>query len=278
MTQRTWFITGAGRGLGRVFVERVLAHGDRAVATARKPEALARELESYGERAVVLALDVNNSSSVQAAVKNAIAHMGQLDVVVNNAGYAVQGGVEEVSETQIRAQFDTNFFGAIWVTQAVLPHMRANRSGHILQISSIAGLMSSPGLGTYAASKWALEAMSEALAGEVRHLGIRVTIVEPSGFPTDWSGSSMDRATPIADYDDALTPIRSAVGPKRAPGPGDPTLAAQRLIEIVEHPDPPLRLLLGNVAIDYAKATYQNRLRAFAEWEPISRSVDISSG
>jgi len=279
MAIRTWLITGAGRGLGRAFVDGVLAHGDRVIATARMPEALASELEPHGDQALVLALDVNDSAAVDSAVGRALDQMGQLDVVVNNAGYGLSGGVEEVTEAQARAQFDTNFFGPLWVTQAVLPHMRARRSGHIIQISSIGGLTTSPNLGIYAASKWALEAMSEALAGEIAPLGIKVTIVEPSGFPTDWGGSSMERATPIDDYDEVLATTRQALAGVLSPSmkAGDPLLAAERLIEIVEHPEPPLRLLLGNMAFDLATAAYQNRLRGFEEWEAVSRSVDAAS-
>src|SRR5690606_3079664 len=158
------------------------------------------------------------------------------DVVVNNAGYGLAGGVEEVSPAQARAQFDTNFFGALWVTQAALPHLRARRSGHIIQISSIAGVMAAPNLGIYCASKWALEAMSEALAAEVAHLGIKVTIVEPSGFRTDWAGNSMDRATPIADYDEVLAQRRESLGGKGSTdlAAGDPAKAAQVLLDLAD--------------------------------------------
>jgi NAD(P)-dependent dehydrogenase (short-subunit alcohol dehydrogenase family) len=273
MTSLTWFITGAGRGLGRAFVDGALTHGDRVVATARKPDELARALEPHGDRALVLAMDVNDPVSVRAAVGRAIEEMGPLDVVVNNAGYGLAGGVEEVSEAQARAQFDTNFFGVLWVTQAVLPHMRERRSGHIIQISSVNGLTASTGLGMYSASKWALEAMSESLANEVRPFGIKVTIVEPGGFRTDWRGDSMVRATEIADYDGVLEARRKAHA-KAGGAAGDPVLAAQRLIEIVRDPAPPLRLILGNNAFNQAIATYENRLRDFATWESVSRSVD----
>lgn len=273
--QRTWFITGAGRGLGRAFTEAVLERGDRAVVTARRPDALAADLRSYGDRALVLAMDVDDSAAVHSTVERAIERMGHIDVVVNNAGYGLAGGIEEVTEAQVRAQFDTNVLGPLRVTQAVLPHLRARRSGHIIQISSISAVKSGVNLGIYCASKSALEGISEALAREVAPFGIKVTIVQPSMFRTDWAGDSMERATAMEEYDDVLAARRSDYA-EGAPStaPGDPSLAAQRLIEIVDSPDPPLRLLLGNKAVDIAASVYRERLAALAEWEELSRSVD----
>jgi NAD(P)-dependent dehydrogenase (short-subunit alcohol dehydrogenase family) len=277
---RNWLITGAGRGLGLAFTRAVLDAGDRVVATARQPDALRSELASYGSQAVVLPLDVNDRAAVFGTVDEAISALGHLDVVVNNAGYGLAGAVEEITEAQARAQFDTNFFGALWVTQAVLPHLRSRRSGHIVQISSIAGVMAAPNLGVYCASKWALEAMSEALAAEVQHLGIKVSIIEPSGFRTDWAGSSMERAAPIADYDEVLAARRTALnGESAGLQAGDPDLAAQALLTLVGHPSPPLRLVLGNLAVDIAQATYRKRLDAQdPEWESVSRSTDVPVG
>jgi NAD(P)-dependent dehydrogenase (short-subunit alcohol dehydrogenase family) len=279
MPTRTWLITGARRGLGRAFTEAALAHGDRVVATARTADELAGELASYGDQALALTLDVNDRAAVHRTVDHAVEQVGQIDVVVNNAGYGLAGGVEEVGEAQARAQFDTNFFGPLWVTQAVLPHMRARRSGHIIQISSISAVKSGINLGIYCASKSALEGMSEALAREVAPFGIKVTIVEPSMFRTDWAGGSMVRATALDDYDGVLAERRQEYAegtPSKAPG--DPAQAARRLIEIVEMPDPPLRLLLGNKAVDIATAVYQGRLTGAAEWEAVSRSVDAPEG
>lgn len=275
MATRTWLITGAQRGLGHAFTEAALAHGDRVVATARMPDELMSELAPYGDQALALTLDVNDRAAVLLAVDRAVEQMGQIDVVVNNAGYGLSGGIEEVSEEQARAQFDTNFFGPLWVAQAVLPHMRARRSGHIIQISSISAIKSGINLGIYCASKSALEGMSEALAREVAPLGIKVTIIEPSMFRTDWAGRSMVRATALDAYDGVLAERRQEYAedtPSNAPG--DPALAAQRLIEIVEMPDPPLRLLLGNKAVDIATAIYQGRVADTAKWEAVSRSAD----
>ncbi|GAA1871898.1 SDR family oxidoreductase [Pseudonocardia ailaonensis] len=278
MASRTWLITGAGRGLGRAFVDAALGNGDRVVATARKPDDLRAALDAHGDRALVLPLDVTDADAVRQAVELATEAFGGVDVLVNNAGYGLSGGVEEVSEQQARDQFETNFFGALWMTRAVLPQMRARRAGHIVQISSVAGLTAAPNIGIYAASKWALEAMSEALTTEVAPLGIRVTIVEPSGFKTDWGGSSMDRAAPIADYDDVLEARRQSLRGPLSPDVyrGVPALAAQRLVELVESEDPPTRLLMGNMAVELATAAYERRLREFAKWEHVSRSVDAT--
>lgn len=278
MARRTWFITGARRGLGRAFTEAVLEHGDRVVATARDADELASELAPHGDRVVVLGLDVRDRGAVQVAVDHALARVGRIDVLVNNAGYGLSGGIEEVSEEEARAQFDTNFFGALWATQALLPHMRARGSGRIVQISSISAVKSGINLGIYGASKSALEGMSEALAREVAPFGIQVTIIEPSMFRTAWAGSSMVRASALGDYDGVLAERRreyAADAPSVAPG--DPALAAQRIIDLVEMPDPPVRLLLGNKAVDIANAVYSERLANAIDWEAVSRSVDAPS-
>lgn len=274
---RTWLITGAARGFGRAFTDAVLSAGDRVVATARQPEQLRHELESHGARAVVHQLDVNSRSGVAATIERVIAEVGSLDVLVNNAGYGLSGAVEEVTEVEAREQFETNFFGALWVTQAVLPHVRARQKGHIIQVSSLAGVISAPNLGIYCASKWALEAMSEALAGEVKPFGIHVTIVEPSGFRTEWDGSSMVRAQPIAAYDEVLARARTALsGTDRRVQPGDPARAAQVLLQLVDAAEPPLRLPLGNMSVDVSARTYQARMEASAAWADVSRSADAA--
>lgn len=272
-TRRTWLITGASRGLGLAFAQAALKHGDRVVAAARRPQAVVDQLARYDDRAHVVTMDVNERSAVDAAVDEAIEWAGHLDVVVNNAGYGLSGGVEEVTEAQLRAQFDTNFFGATWVTRAVLPHLRARRSGHIIQISSMAGVIAAPNLGVYCASKWALEAMSEALAAEVAPFGIKVTIVEPGGFRTDWSGGSMDRATALADYDEVLSASREALSGSRVQ-PGDPERAAQALLTLVAADNPPLRLPLGDMAINACEQALRGRLASFVDWADVSRSVD----
>jgi NAD(P)-dependent dehydrogenase (short-subunit alcohol dehydrogenase family) len=275
MTERTWFITGANRGLGRAFTEAALGAGDRVVATARAPEGLRDELTEHRERAFVVQLDVTDSAAARRAVTAAIERFGTIDILVNNAGYGLSGGIEEITEAQARAQFDTNFFGPMWLVQAMLPHMRERGSGHIIQISSLAGVITSANLGVYCASKWALEAMSEALAQEAAPFGIKVSIVEPSGFRTDWAGSSMERAAPLDCYDDVLAPGRDAfdVSQERTP-PGDPALAARGLLAVVESAAPPLRVPFGNQAYDVSVATHRSRIEALGHWEDLARSVD----
>jgi NAD(P)-dependent dehydrogenase (short-subunit alcohol dehydrogenase family) len=276
MPARTWFVTGAARGLGRAIVDAALSRGDTVVATTRQPDALAADLAAHGARAIVLALDVTDRGAVLRAVNDAVQRTSGLDVVVNNAGYGMAGAVEEVTEAQARAQLETNFFGALSVTQAALPHLRKRGRGHLVQVSSVGGLVAAPNLGLYHASKWALEGMSESLAREVAPFGIKVTLVEPSGMRTDWSGSSMQRAAPLSAYDDVLAgPRRHLDGSAERREPGDPTLAAQAVLQVVDEADPPLRLLLGNAAFDHTRTTYEARLSEFAAWESLTRSIDV---
>src|SRR5579859_3724474 len=194
---KVWFITGTSRGFGRVWAEAALARGDRVAATAREVSALAPLMARYGDRIAPLTLDVTDRAAAIEAVAFAHDRFGRLDVVVNNAGYGQFGTIEEVSESEARAQIETNLFGALWVTQAALPFMRAQRSGHILQVSSIGGVNAFPTLGLYHASKWALEGFSQSLAAEVAGFGIKVTLIEPGGYATDWSGPSAVRAAPL---------------------------------------------------------------------------------
>ncbi|MEU7765287.1 SDR family NAD(P)-dependent oxidoreductase [Nocardia sp. NPDC049190] len=201
---RTWFITGANRGLGRAFTLAALAEGDRVVATTRNPEAMA---ELAHDRLTVLTLDVRERANVIAVVDEAFARMGSIDVIVNNAGYGLVGAVEELTETQIREQMDTNFYGALWVCQAAAPHLRTQGSGHIVQISTVGAVGSLPLFGMYNASKWALEGFSASLADELRPFGIAVTLAQMGGFDTDWAKSSMRFATGIRAYEDLRTTI-----------------------------------------------------------------------
>jgi NAD(P)-dependent dehydrogenase (short-subunit alcohol dehydrogenase family) len=260
-----WFVTGAGRGLGRAVVRSALAAGDRVVGTARKPEVLDDLMAEHGDRLVVLALDVDDRADVFLAVERAIAAFERIDVVVNNAGYGLMGATEEISEAEARAQMDTNFFGTLWVTQAVLPHLRTRGSGHIVQMSSVGGIGTFPTLGMYNASKWALEGFSEALAQEVAPFGIAVTIVEPGGFATDWAGSSMRFAERSPAYD----PLRAQImggggGSDGAEGQpeqieGDPAEVADAVLELVRRPRPPLRRLVGADAFDAARVVFERR-------------------
>ena len=277
MSNRTWFITGASRGLGRSFARAALAAGDRVAATARSARALDDLVSDHGEAVLPVELDVTDRDAAFAAVSRARDHFGRLDVVVNNAGYGVSGAIEELTEAQARQQIEVNLFGALWVTQAALPILREQRSGWIVQVSSIGGLAAFPLTGIYHASKWALEGFSETLRQEVEPFGITVLMVEPSGFRTDWAGSSMDRAEPIDAYEqvEAVAQRRAAQREENnGSQPGNPDLAAQALLDTLERDDPPFRLLLGNLAYDVAISRYESRLEEFRAGEQIARGAD----
>ncbi|HUA06788.1 MAG TPA: oxidoreductase [Solirubrobacteraceae bacterium] len=277
MPNRIWLITGASRGFGRSFAEAALAAGDRAAATARDISSLEDLAAEHGDAILPIELDVTDRDAAFAAVRHAHEHFGRLDVVVNNAGYGVSGAIEELSEEQARRQIEVNLFGALWVTQAALPILREQGSGWIVQVSSIGGLAAFPLTGIYHASKWALEGFSETLRQEVEPFGIRLLIVEPSAFRTDWAGSSMDRAEPIDAYQQVdLIAQRRASQQEENNGsqPGNPDLAAQALLDTLDRDDPPFRLLLGNVAYDVATDRYQTRLNEFRAGEQVARGAD----
>jgi NAD(P)-dependent dehydrogenase (short-subunit alcohol dehydrogenase family) len=277
MPNRTWLITGASRGFGRSFAQAALAAGDRVGATARDTSSLKDLVAEHGDAVLPVELDVTDRGAVFAAVRNVHDHFGRLDVVVNNAGYGVSGAIEELSEEQARRQLEVNVFGALWVTQAALPILREQRSGWIVQVSSIGGLAAFPLTGIYHASKWALEGFSETLRQEVEPFGIRVLMVEPSGFRTDWAGSSMDRAEPIDAYQqiDQIAQRRAfQQEDNNGSQPGNPDLAAQALLDTLHRDDPPFRLLLGNVAYDVAVDRYETRLTEFRAGEQVARAAD----
>jgi len=277
MSNRTWFITGASRGFGRSFAQAALAAGDRVAATARDTSSLQDLVAEHGDALLPVELDVTDRDAAFAAVRSAHDHFGRLDVVVNNAGYGVSGAVEELSEEQARRQFEVNLFGALWVTQAALPILREQRSGWIVQVSSIGGLAAFPLTGIYHASKWALEGLSETLRQEVEPFGIKVLMVEPSGFRTDWAGSSMDRAEPIGAYQqiDQIAQRRASQQEENnGSQPGNPDLAAQALLATLNRDDPPFRLLLGNIAYDVAVDRYETRLKEFRAGEQVARGAD----
>jgi NAD(P)-dependent dehydrogenase (short-subunit alcohol dehydrogenase family) len=268
MSGKTWFITGTTTGLGREWATAALDRGDRVAATARDVRRIQDLATAYGERLLPVALDVTDRAAVFDAVARAHAHFGRLDVIVNNAGYGTYGMVEEISETEARAQLDTNFFGALWVTQAALPFLRAQGDGHILQISSVGGLMAGPSLGVYHASKWALEGLSESLASEVRPLGIKVTVVEPTGYATAAEGSAR-HATPLPAYErqrERFTEMRAAATANE----GDPAATSAAILAIVDAEAPPLRIVLGAGVIERVAALYDARLVAWREWEAVS--------
>jgi NAD(P)-dependent dehydrogenase (short-subunit alcohol dehydrogenase family) len=267
MASKVWFITGTSKGFGRVWAEAALERGDRVAATARDVSTVRALEERYGDRALALALDVTDKSAVAAAVEQTIERFGRLDVAINNAGYGLFGAVEEVSEAEARAQMETNFFGALWVTQAVLPQMREQKSGHIIQVSSIGGVNAFPTIGMYHASKWALEGFSQSLAAEVAPMGIFVTLVEPGGYATDWGGASAIRATPLPAYDAA----RAAIASFRSGNvPGDPDATGAAILKIVDAEKPPLRIFFGSGGLPMTKAEYARRIETWEKWNDLS--------
>lgn len=267
MPNKVWFITGTSKGFGRVWAEAALARGDQVVATARDVKTLAPLVERYKDRVVTLPLDVNNRAAVFATVAQAKERFGRIDVAVNNAGFGLFGAIEEISEAEAREQIETNLFGALWVTQAVLPIMRAQGSGHILQVSSIGGLNAFPTVGLYHASKWGLEGFSTSLAAEVAPFGIKVTLIEPAGYATDWGGPSAKRATPLPAYDGARATI---AGWRGRNVPGDPEATGAAVLKIVDAKEPPLRVFFGTVGLPLTKAEYEKRLQSWEQWNYIA--------
>lgn len=262
---KTWFITGTSKGFGRIWAEAALKRGDRVAATARDAATLDTLVAAHGDRVLPIELDVTDRDADFAAVARAHEHFGGLDVVVNNAGYGLFGTIEEVSEAQARAQIETNVFGALWVTQAAIPYLREQGSGHILQVSSIGGISAFPNLGLYNASKWALEGFSQALAAELAPFGVAVTIIEPTAYGTDWAGPSAVHADPLAPYE----PIREARR-ARPMVSGDPQATAEAILAVVDADEPPLRIFLGKSPIHVATADYERRLAEWAAWQEVS--------
>ena len=217
--------------------------------------------------AAAIALDVTDKSAVDAAITTAHQRFGRLDVVINNAGYGLFGAIEEVSEAEARAQIETNLFGALWVTQAALPIMRAQGSGHIIQVSSIGGLNAFPTVGLYHASKWGLEGFSQSLAAEVAAFGIKVTLVEPAGFATDWGGPSAQHATPMPAYDGARAAIAAFRGKNI---PGDPEATGPAMLKVVDAKEPPLRVFFGSVGLPMTRAEYARRIETWEKWNDIA--------
>jgi NAD(P)-dependent dehydrogenase (short-subunit alcohol dehydrogenase family) len=264
---KVWFITGSSRGFGRQFTEAALERGDRVAATARNTDSLKDLVAAHGEAILPLTLDVTDKAAAFEAVERAHAHFGRLDVVVNNAGYGLFGAVEELTEQQVRGQMETNFFGALWVTQAALPLLRVQGSGHIVQISTVGGVTAFPNLGGYNASKWALEGLTEALAQEVAGFGIKVTLVEPGGFATDWSGASAVFAGQLPAYDDLRAAVAAGWSGIKV---GDPAAAGPALLKIVDADNPPLRVFFGTAPLDLVPHVYAERLKTWQDWADIS--------
>ncbi|MCE7069127.1 oxidoreductase [Dyadobacter sp. CY327] len=266
---KTIFITGASRGFGKLWAEALLKRGDKVAASARNIAALDDLVATYGDNILPVQLDVNDRNAVNKAVAQVKEHFGSIDILINNAGYGVFGTVEETTEAQARAQMETNFFGLLWVTQAVLPVMRAQKSGHIIQVSSFLGLTTLPMLGLYNASKFAVEGLSETIASEVAHLGIKFTLIEPNGYATEWAGNSAVQTTSdIADY----APVRAAFAEsgENPDGWGKPEATVDAILKVIDSENPPLRLLLGKVAYHGMNQVYTERLKDIQAWKDVS--------
>ncbi len=274
MTTKVWFITGTSKGFGRVWAEAALARGDRVAATARNVATLSPLVERYGDRVAAITLDVTDRAGVFNAVTEAHQRFGRIDVAINNAGYGLFGAIEEVSESEARGQIETNLFGALWVTQAVLPIMRAQGAGHIIQVSSIGGVNAFPTIGLYHASKWGLEGFSQSLAAEVAPFGIKVTIVEPAGYATEWGRASAIHSKPMAPYE----PARAAIASFRSSAvPGDPDATGAAILKLVDAPDPPLRLFLGSLGLPMTRAEYTKRIETWERWNDLSVAAQGST-
>ncbi|MEU1035672.1 oxidoreductase [Streptomyces mirabilis] len=276
---KTWLITGSSRGFGRALARHVLDHGHRVVATARRPEQLKDLVERHGDRVRAVALDVTDPVAARAAVQLALDAFGRLDVVANNAGYANSAAIEDMPDEDFRAQIETNLFGVVNVTKAALPVLRRQGSGHFLQFSSIGGRVGgSPGLSAYQTAKFAVEGFSEVLNAEVGPLGIKVTIIEPGGFRTDWGGSSMTALPVSPAYEETVGAMNRYREQTAATWPGDPARAAKIITDLVGLDEPPLRLLLGAGAVEMAAGASRSRAAEAERWADISRSADFPAG
>ena len=274
MASKVWLVTGSSRGLGRAITEAALESGNQVIATARDIIQLQDLKKIYGDQVIITALDVTNETMAYQAVQSAVDHFGHLDILVNNAGFGNINSIEETSLTDFRAEIETNLFGTIIMTKAALPFMRKRRSGHIIQVSSIGGRIGPIGRGPYAAAKWGVEGFSEVLDKEIGPLGIKVTIIEPGGFSTDFAGSSSNIHTSIRDYDATVGATARFQREYNGKQPGDPKKAAQAIMKIAGMSSPPLRLLLGSDAYNGAIRNDQLKTQSDKEWGDLSKSTD----
>jgi short-subunit dehydrogenase len=275
--QKTWFITGCSTGFGRVLSEQLLARGDRVIATARNADRI-EDLRAHAknpEQFLSYPLDVTDFSEIRKVASDAIQKAGRIDVLVNNAGYGYVGALEEVSLSEIRAVFETNVFGLMEMTRAILPVFRSQRSGHIINLSSVAGMVGTPGASIYNSTKFAIEGLSEALAGELASFGIKVTLIEPGAFRTDFANRSLRVAPYLPEYAEALSQTRKYYETIGGQQPGDPVQAVRAMIALVEHPNPPLRLPMGKIALQRIRnkiAQYESEIKT---WEKTILETDF---
>jgi NAD(P)-dependent dehydrogenase (short-subunit alcohol dehydrogenase family) len=273
MTARTWFITGASSGFGRAFAEHALARGHNVVATARTPSALDDVVAQAPERLLALALDVTRPGEAQAAIDAAVARFGRIDVLINNAGYGIVGAFEETPDSELRALMETNFFGTMNVTRAALPALRAQKSGAIVNVSSLGGQLSFPGFSAYSATKFAIEGISEALAQELKPFGVKVLIVEPGQFRTNLAGANLRHMQEMEAYRDIVGGTRQFAHDMHGTQPGDPAKAAAAIEAALDAPDTPLRLQLGADAVDAIRDHARTLLRELSAWEALARDT-----
>ncbi len=271
MPNKVWFITGASRGFGRLWAEAALERGDFVVATSRKLADVAELSERFGDRVLPLALDVTQPEQIKKAIAAAHSHFGRLDIVLNNAGYSLVGTVEEVGEDDVCALFDANFLGTLRVIQAVLPILREQRSGHIVGVSSVLGLLGTPLLGLYSASKWAFESLHEALAQEVKPFGIKVTILEPGAYATEFGSAASVKVAPglepYAMLRQQMIPYISAMDQ------GDPRATPDAVLAVIDAEDPPLRFFVGSTGLPRVRDAYQARIALWEQWTELSNSA-----
>ena len=272
--EKVWFITGSSRGLGRSLTEAVLATGAKVAATARNPKQLDDLKKKYAAQILPLHLDVTDNSQIGNAVEQTVKTFGRIDVLVNNAGFGITGATEAFTEEQVRSQLETNLYAPIAVTRAVLPVMRKQRSGYILQVSSIGGRVGNPGLSIYQAAKFGLSGFTEVLAKEVAPLGIHVTSIEPGGFRTDWGGDSMTFAPEVEGYEKTVGFVRKYLREGGYVPMGDPAKAAKVMVELTENPEPPVHLVLGSEAALILEQADAARKAEFERWLPVTRSTD----
>jgi NAD(P)-dependent dehydrogenase (short-subunit alcohol dehydrogenase family) len=274
MTEQVWFVTGSSRGLGRSIVEEALAAGHRVVATARRTSSLADLAEKYGDRLLTLELDVTDAAQAQRTVDAAIAAFGHLDVVVNNAGYANLVALEDITLDDFRAQVDAVFYGTVYVTKAALPHFVARGAGHFIQVTSVGGRATAPGVGAYQSGKWAVEGFSGVLAKEAGPLGVKVTLAEPGAMRTDWAGSSMEIPAVSPRYDATVGAMGRYIRSRTGQEPIDPAKVARVLLEVAQMDEPPLNLLLGSDAVGLIDAEMKRLKASDDRWAELGRSVD----
>lgn len=260
-------VTGGSKGFGKIWAEAFLKRGYKVAVTARRLDSLQPLVEAYGESVLPVQLNVDSRKDCFSAVEVIREHFGRIDVLINNAGYGLFGTIEETTEREARDQMETNFFGVLWMSQAVLPIMRNQKHGHIIQVSSYLGLVTLPVLGIYNASKFAVEGFSETLASEVSGFGIKVSLIEPNGFATDWSNSSAVRTTPMNEYNQVRKAFSDSAIPEIF---GDPNATAEAVINLVNAENPPLRLFLGKIAYPAVTSVYQQRLREWSDWKEVA--------